>query len=234
MSRSTKLSAALVGLFAVIAVVIAVAAGGRDDNSADDRDVASAAAPPAATETSPAAPLPRVVTRDPRRLGDPGRTGVTFTEFLDFECEGCRAAYPAVEQLRKEYDGRVTFNIRYFPIPSHRNSRTAAVAVEAAAQQDRLEPMYRKMYETQADWGEKTDSQAATFRGFAKDLDLNLRRFDAAVADPKTLQRVERDFAAGAALGVEGTPTFFVDERKIEPESLDDLKSEIDNALAGS
>lgn len=50
---------------------------------------------------------------------------MTFVEFLDFECESCRAAYPANEQLRKDYEGRVTFVVRYFPIPSHFNAERA-------------------------------------------------------------------------------------------------------------
>lgn len=95
---------------------------------------------------------------------------MTFTEFLDFECEPCAAALPAIEQLRQEYAGRVTFNIRYFPIESHKNARNAAIAVEAAAQQGKLEAMYKKMFETQPSWGEQDDSKAAVFRGFAQGL----------------------------------------------------------------
>jgi protein-disulfide isomerase len=90
------------------------------------------------------------------------------------------------------------------------------------------------MFETQRQWGEQSDSQAATFRGFAKDLGLDLARFDADVASPRTRRRVERDLAAGAALGLQGTPTFFVNERMIQPQSSEDLGREIDAALAGS
>lgn len=228
MSRNAKVSAGLVALSVAVIVAIAFMASGRtssDDDSGRTTD-------PVATDA--AGPAPRVVNDDPRRLGSPGRSGVTFTEFLDFECESCRAAYPAIEQLRRTYAGRVTFNIRYFPIPSHRNARPAAIAVEAAAQQGRLEPMYRRMYETQGEWGEKSEPQASVFRGFARDLGLDMARFDASVADPTTLRRVEADFNAGTELGVQGTPSFFIDERRIEPQSLDELRDEIEAALAGS
>lgn len=57
---------------------------------------------------------------------------VTVVEYLDLECPACRAAYSGVERLRSEYGDRVTFDVRHFPIPSHRNSELAAVAVEAA------------------------------------------------------------------------------------------------------
>ncbi|UUY06350.1 DsbA family protein [Svornostia abyssi] len=151
---------------------------------------------------------------------------------MDFECEACAAAYPSIEELRRQYAGRVTFNIRYFPIESHQNARNAALAVEAAAQQGKLEEMYRRMYETQASWGEQQSSKAALFRGFAKDLKLNMREYDAAVADPETAARVERDAQAGQQLGVQGTPSFFINEEKIEPQSFDDLREQLDAAIA--
>lgn len=72
-------------------------------------------------------------------------------EFLDFECEACRAALPMVERLRSEYGERLNVVVRYFPIRSHFNAERAARAVESAAQQGMFEAMYKKMYETQAD-----------------------------------------------------------------------------------
>ena len=231
MSRNTRISAALVGVFLAVIAVIAVAAGGEGDEQSASP---TAATPPTATAPADEAPTnaPQVVADDPRRLGQPGTSGVTFTEFLDFECEACAAAYPSIEELRRQYAGRVTFNIRYFPIESHQNARNAALAVEAAAQQGKLEEMYQRMYETQASWGEQQSSKAALFRDFAKDLKLNMREYDAAVADPETAARVERDAQAGQQLGVQGTPSFFINEEKIEPQSFDDLREQLDAAIA--
>ncbi|MBJ7518503.1 MAG: thioredoxin domain-containing protein [Solirubrobacteraceae bacterium] len=231
MSRNTRISAALVGVFLAVIAVIAVAAGGEGDEQSASP---TAATPPTATAPADEARTnaPQVVADDPRRLGQPGTSGVTFTEFLDFECEACAAAYPSIEELRRQYAGRVTFNIRYFPIESHQNARNAALAVEAAAQQGKLEEMYQRMYETQASWGEQQSSKAALFRDFAKDLKLNMREYDAAVADPETAARVERDAQAGQQLGVQGTPSFFINEEKIEPLSFDDLREQLDAAIA--
>ncbi len=80
-------------------------------------------------------------------------------EFLDFECEACRAAFPLVEQLRSQYGDRVNFVVRYFPIPAHFNAERAARAVESAAQQGKFEPMYKKMYETQSQWENRRRQQ---------------------------------------------------------------------------
>jgi len=231
MSRNLKLSLAMVAAFAAAIAVVALLAGvGGGDDGEDPSGVPMTTAPAATTEE--ARPATRVVASDPRRLGPPARGGVTFTEFLDFECESCRAVFPVIEDLRREYAGRVTFNIRYFPLPGHANAMNAALAVEAAAQQGELEAMYVRMYETQSSWGEQQVSHAATFRGFAEDLGLDMAAYDAAVADPATAARVERDLAAGIALGVQGTPTFFIDETLITPENVDDLRRQLDAALA--
>ncbi|MCB5163892.1 DsbA family protein [Streptomyces bambusae] len=181
----------------------------------------------------PAAGEAQAVRPDSRRLTSPQRSELTLVEFLDFECEACHAVHPAVEKLREEYGDRVTFVVRYFPMPGHRNSRTAAVAVEAAARQGRFEDMYRKMFATQKEWGELRNSQAGTFRSYAEQLGLDMKRFDAAVADPATEERVAADQRDGMGLNVPGTPTFFVDGERIgTPRTYEAFKALIEERLA--
>ncbi|WP_344215628.1 DsbA family protein [Kribbella sancticallisti] len=173
----------------------------------------------------------RMVRPDSHRLGTAADGKATFVEFLDFECEACRAAFPAVEQLRKDYAGRVTFVVRYFPLPGHFNAERAARAVEAASKQGKFEQMYQKMYATQAEWGEQQVPADDRFRGFAKELGLDMAAWEKAYNDPATLERIKKDAADGQALGVSGTPTFFLNGAKLEPESIEDLKASIDAAL---
>jgi protein-disulfide isomerase len=173
----------------------------------------------------------QLVRDNSRRLSSATNSDVNFVEFLDFECEACRAAFPMVEQLRAEYGDRVNFVVRYFPIQSHFNAERAARAVEAAAQQDKFEPMYKKMYETQSEWGEQRTPADSRFRGFAEELGLDMGAFDAAYDDPATLDRVNLDVADGKALGVQGTPTFFLDGTEVEFRSYDDMKTAIEQAL---
>ena len=123
-----------------------------------------------------------------------------------------------------------SFVHRYFPLPGHRNSMNAALAVEAAAQQGQYEAMYQRMFETQAEWGESAEDQSAVFRGFAEDLGLDMAAFDAAVADPATQERVELDVADGEALGVAGTPTFYLDGEVLNPESLEAFRDAVETA----
>ncbi|UKA56724.1 DsbA family protein (plasmid) [Arthrobacter sp. FW305-BF8] len=169
---------------------------------------------PAPTAAAPAADA-QLVREDSHAITTPATEKAQLVEFLDFECESCRAAYPLVEKLKKEYGDRITFVHRYFPIPSHRNSGTAALAAEAAAQQGKYEQMVAKLFNTQPQWGEKQDSQAALFRSFAQELGLDLAKYDAAVADEATKDRIRKDIADGKALGVSGTPTFFLNGEKL-------------------
>ena len=225
MSRNLKISLILIGVFVLVLGTVALAGGGDDEGGG-----AAASGDSAATSSPP--PAAEVVRPNSHILGEPGSSGVTFTEFLDFECEACGAAFPVIEQLREEYAGRVSFVIRYFPIESHRNAMNAAIAVEAAAQQGKVEEMYRRMYETQTTWAEQTSSKAAVFRGFAEELGLDMEEYDKAVAAPETQARVELDRDDGLALGVDATPTFFINDEKIQPESVADLRRQLDAAIA--
>jgi len=222
LNANARISIGIAAAFAVvIAVLLAVNAAGSDDNTPA----------PAAGASADVDKHERLVRPDSHKLDVAADNKVTFVEFLDFECESCRAAFPAVEQLRKDYAGKVTFVVRYFPIPSHFNAERAARAVEAASKQGKFEQMYQKMYETQTEWGEQQVPADERFRGFAKDFGLDLAAFDKAYNDPATLERIKRDVADGEALGVTGTPTFFLNGSKIQPESLADLTASVDAAL---
>ena len=219
MSKNLKLSIALVVAFVVPLGVFAAVSATRSDRSGTTDDAV-------ALESSS-----QVVRDDSHRLSVAEDGKVTLVEFLDFECEACGAVYPFVEQLREEYDGRVTFVARYFPLPGHANGQNAALAVEAAAQQDQFEAMYQRMYETQSEWGEQQESKADLFRTFAEDLGLDLDAYDTAIADTATLERVQKDMDDGLALGVQSTPTFFLNGEQIQPATTDEFKALIDDAL---
>lgn len=173
----------------------------------------------------------QLVRENSRVLSQAPNEKAVLVEFLDFECEGCAAAYPFIEELRTEYADTVTFVNRYFPLPGHPNSVTAAVAVEAAAQQDAYEPMYQRMFETQTEWSHTTEDRSDVFRGYAEDLGLDMAAYDAAVADPATRERVELDVADGTALGVSGTPTFYLDGEQLAPSTLEEFTAAIEAAV---
>ncbi|RAX44416.1 hypothetical protein DQ354_14850 [Arthrobacter sp. AQ5-06] len=149
---------------------------------------------------------------------------------VDFECEACRAAEPLVAELKEDYGDRITFIHRYFPLPGRLNSGTAALAAEAAARQGRYTPMVTKLFETQPEWGEKQDSQAALFRAYAEGLGLDMARFDQDVVAEDTKERIRRDIADGKAMGVSGTPAFFLNGEKITLNTAAQFRQLLDDA----
>lgn len=172
-----------------------------------------------------------VVREDSHRLSQAPDEKAVLVEFLDFECESCLAAYPLVEDLSEEYGENLTVVSRYFPLPGHPNSETAAAAVEAAAQQGKFKDMHARMYETQTEWSHTNEDRSPVFRGYAEDLGLDMNAYDAAIADPATMDRVNADKADGMALNVEGTPTFFLDGRMIQPATVEEFRDLIEAAI---
>lgn len=209
----------------VIATVVVVGVASFFIAGRGSQDEGTAAVSSAAEESA-------IVRADSRVLGEDGQSDVTFVEFLDFECEACGAAYPIVEALREKYAGDVTFVIRYFPLPGHFNSERAARAVESAARQGKLEEMYSKMYETQDSWGEADTPHDDLFRSFAEDIGLDMTQYDADYASDEVADRVARDVADGETLGVQGTPTFYVDGELFQPRTVDDFSTVLNEALA--
>lgn len=165
-------------------------------------------------------------------LDDAGEGAPVVVEFFDYECPSCGQFHPIVEDLRDRFEGRVTFAVRYFPLPSHSAAVPAALAAEAAAEQDAFEAMHAMLFERQQEWA-GSGSAATAFRGYAEELGLDLTAYDAAVADPATLERIQQDADAGAALGVQSTPTFFVDGGLVELREFGDVEAAIEAALAG-
>ena len=137
-----------------------------------------------------------------------------------------------MQELKAEYGDRITFVHRYFPLPGHATPGNAALAVEAAAQQGKYEDMGAKLFETQPQWGERQDSQAALFRTFAEELGLDMAQYDAAIADEAIKERIRRDIADGKALGVTGTPTFFLNGEKLTLNSEPQFRQLLDEAAS--
>lgn len=176
---------------------------------------------------------PEVLRADSHALSSPTDPEVTVVEFLDFQCPACAVAASAVAELKAEYSDRVAIVVRNFPLTSiHPHAVDAALAFEAAAAQGATVEMYEALFATQQQWSPATGSQAATFRQLADDLGLDLAEYDRVVADPATLDRVARDRDDALGLGLQGTPSFFVDGEPAAIASFDELRALVEAKLA--
>lgn len=163
---------------------------------------------------------------------------VTVVEFLDPECESCRAFNPSVKKILKDYDGRVRLVVRYMPF--HPNSLLAASWTEAAGEQGKYWQMQELLFERQPEWGEKHRASAASqpkpdvkalFEKYAMELGLDLGKMSAAITQHRFTSKITRDQADGQSLGVRQTPTFFVNGRKLARFGEADLRALIDDEL---
>ena len=157
---------------------------------------------------------------------------VVLIEYLDFECEACAAYYPVVKQIKEEYKDDISFIVRYFPLPGHVNSRFAAQAAEAASRQGLFWEMHDKLFENQLEWTGR-DNYLELFTQYAEEIGLDMDKFETDYNDPTLVERINRDFNEGESVGVNSTPTFFLQEEKlVGVNTLDQFKSELDIEIA--
>lgn len=151
---------------------------------------------------------------------------VTLIEYLDFECEICGMYFPLIKQLQGDFPNDLKIVRRYYPLPGHRNGLQSALAVEAAARQGKYEEMHDLLFSEQKTWGEKKIVDPTMFEQYAKQLGLDMEKFKQDVGSQSVRDRVQRDIQTGTKLGNTGTPTFYLNGRKIQnPKTYEDFKT---------
>jgi len=134
---------------------------------------------------------------------------VLIVEFSDFECPACIYAEEIVGKVMDKYSNKVKFAYRHYPLPMHQYSRKAAQAAEAAAIQGKFWEMKSIIFKNNSSL--KPDDLIK----YAKDIGLDIDQFKKDQESDKIKEIIENDIKAAQDLGVEGTPTFFINEEKI-------------------
>ncbi|HSH18540.1 MAG TPA: thioredoxin domain-containing protein [Candidatus Saccharimonadales bacterium] len=161
-----------------------------------------------------------------------GASGVTLTEYGDFQCPACGQYYPLVKQLYQKYQGDIKLQFRNFPLfQIHPNAIAASRAAEAADLQGKFWEMHDMLYENQQSWSPSQNPQSS-FEQYARELGLNVEKFKTDYKSNQVNDRVQADLREGQRLDVSSTPTFFIDGKKISnPTSLEDFSKVIENAI---
>jgi protein-disulfide isomerase len=161
---------------------------------------------------------------------------VTVIEYSDFQCPACAAYFPIVEQLVSEASTTMRLVYRHFPLAQHKNSQLAARASEAAANQGKFWDMYHILFENQDSWATLSDSAAQTvFAGYAERLGLDAANYSADLDSDATKQKVSDSLKAAISLGVNSTPTFFVNGKVItNPPNYAEFKKLIETTATNS
>ncbi len=155
---------------------------------------------------------------------------IKLVEFSDFQCPACLAVLPFVNKIKADYPDQVQIIYRHFPLPQHQFGREAAKIAEAAGQQGKFWEMHDKLFETQNEWSGLSDVKPF-FLDLAKQLGLDENKVQQTRDDEAIQAGITDDIAEGQRLGVNATPTFFLNGRKLNLRNFSDLNTGIENEL---
>ncbi len=157
---------------------------------------------------------------------------VVIVEFLDPACETCKAFYPVVKKLMQDNPGRIRLVLRYAPF--HKGSDKVVAMLEGARKQGKFWPALEALLATQADWAPHHTAQADLAWRHLEGLGLDLAQVRADMASPGVAQVIAQDLADSRALDVTMTPEFFVNGQPLPSFGYEQLRKQVDAALAAS
>lgn len=157
---------------------------------------------------------------------------VTLVEFFDPSCEACRAFHPVLKEIRKAFPDDVRIVMRYAAF--HEGSDEAVRILEAARRQDLFEPVLDALLEEQPGWAIHGAPALDVAWEVAESAGLDMERAQADRLFPGTTAILNQDAADVQALGVNQTPTFFLNGRRLENFSLESLMTEVRVAVTGA
>jgi len=151
---------------------------------------------------------------------------ITIVEFSDFQCPFCARVNPTLAQINQTYGDKARVVFKNLPLRIQPDAPGAAAAAEAAHRQGRFWEMHDKIFANQR------DLKPETFRGYAKEIGLDLVKYDKDVASPDVKKRIDADSQEAEKLGVSGTPAFFINGRYLSgAQPFESFKKIIDEEL---
>ena len=139
----------------------------------------------------------------------PAKAAVTIIEFSEFQCPYCSKVGPTLKQVEAEFKGKVRIAFKHLPLPFHNNAQIAAEAAMAAHEQGKFWEMHDKLFANQQ------ALERPALEKYAQELGLNMTKFRATLDSGKYKAHVQRDAAQAASVGATGTPTFFLNGKKL-------------------
>ena len=153
---------------------------------------------------------------------------VTIVMFSDYECPFCKRSEPTVDQVMTVYKDKVQLYYRDFPLPFHASAKPASEAAHCANAQGKFWEYHKKLMAS-ADLSKDAMQKMATESG------LDRKKFDECIDKEMFKQDIESDMKDGEALGIDGTPAFFVNGRRLTgAQPFEKFKEVIDEELAAN
>jgi protein-disulfide isomerase len=172
----------------------------------------------------------------PAHVLGPADAPVLLEEFGDFQCPTCGALHATLDDLKEALGPRVVLVFRQFPlVNAHANAMSAARAAEAAGLQQKFWEMHNLLFEKQKDWSDLADPKP-TFQSYASQIGLDVSKFQADLSNPAIDERITLDRERGRWIGINSTPTLFLNGREVAPESMspDKLRRLVDAEIAAN
>jgi len=153
------------------------------------------------TEPTPEA-VP-IVSDDDHVRGDKNAP-ITVIEYSDFECPFCGSFHPTMQQVMTDYNGKVRWVLRHYPLSFHPEALPAANAAECASEQNKFWEYADKLFENQESLSGDFYKQLAT------ELGLNVSQWQTCFENSKYSDKIEAQYQGGVSAGVTGTPGSFI------------------------
>jgi protein-disulfide isomerase len=144
---------------------------------------------------------------------------ITLEEFGDYQCPPCGLIADPLNQMERDFRPNIRLIFSNYPLPLHQHAREAACAAEAAGLQGKFWEMHDLIYKQQSNWSKAPDAQAV-FASYAGTIGLDVERFKQDSQSDAVKAKVEGDQKRGASIGVQNTPTIFLNNKAVSPTDL--------------
>ncbi|MBP7768848.1 thioredoxin domain-containing protein [Candidatus Woesebacteria bacterium] len=138
---------------------------------------------------------------------------ITLVEFSDFQCPACKGYQPVVQQVLEKFPDSVRLVYHHFPLDQiHPNARLAAQASEVALEMGKFWEFHDLLFARQEEWGAitKKEDLIAKFSDYAAELKIDKKSFSAKIETLPVAEIVKKDADLGNTIGVQATPSFYV------------------------
>jgi len=155
---------------------------------------------------------------------------VKLVEYSDFQCPACAAFEPIMNQVLEKYGNNISFEYKHYPLPIHSFALQAAAAAEAAGQQGKFFEYHDALFENQDEWS-KSVTPVVLFEKYAQDLGLDVEKFKTQSKSSVLRENIQANLKEGRELGLTGTPSFYLNGKKMEIKSFEDFVAQIGLAI---